>query len=149
MNARSVVLSHVATSFACQATLFDEVPTMRYHCTVNAVKILLREDVLAELDGTADVREKGRSAVLRQLVSDFLRQRRETEIDAQYECAYKETASPLGEEFAGWEDASSDEQIRQIEDGLREADAGDFASDEEVAAVFEHGSTATQPVGLG
>ncbi len=27
-------------------------------------------------------------------------------------------------------------QIRQIEDGLREADAGDFASDEEVAAVF-------------
>jgi RHH-type transcriptional regulator, rel operon repressor / antitoxin RelB len=27
-------------------------------------------------------------------------------------------------------------QIRQIEEGLREADAGDFAGDEEVAAVF-------------
>jgi RHH-type rel operon transcriptional repressor/antitoxin RelB len=27
-------------------------------------------------------------------------------------------------------------QIRQIEEGLREADACDFASDEEVAAVF-------------
>lgn len=27
-------------------------------------------------------------------------------------------------------------QIRQIEAGVREADAGDFASDEEVAAVF-------------
>ena len=27
-------------------------------------------------------------------------------------------------------------QIRQIEEGLREADAVDFASDEEVAAVF-------------
>ncbi len=27
-------------------------------------------------------------------------------------------------------------QIHQIEEGLREADAGDFASDEEVAAVF-------------
>jgi predicted transcriptional regulator len=27
-------------------------------------------------------------------------------------------------------------QVRQIEQGLREADAGDFASDEEVAAVF-------------
>ena len=27
-------------------------------------------------------------------------------------------------------------QIREIENGLREADAGDFASDEEVAAVF-------------
>ena len=27
-------------------------------------------------------------------------------------------------------------QIQQIKEGLREADAGDFASDEEVAAVF-------------
>jgi RHH-type transcriptional regulator, rel operon repressor / antitoxin RelB len=27
-------------------------------------------------------------------------------------------------------------QINEIEEGLREADAGDFASDEEVAAVF-------------
>jgi len=27
-------------------------------------------------------------------------------------------------------------QVRQIEEGLREADAGDFASDEKVAAVF-------------
>ena len=27
-------------------------------------------------------------------------------------------------------------QIRQIEEGLHEADAGDFASDEEVATVF-------------
>jgi predicted transcriptional regulator len=27
-------------------------------------------------------------------------------------------------------------QLRQIEEGLREANAGDFASDEEVAAVF-------------
>ena len=87
-------------------------------------------------DSTPDVREKGRSAVLRQLVSDFLRQRREREIDAQYERAYKEDDSPLGEEFAGWEDESLHEQIRQIEEGLGEADAGDFASAEEVAAVF-------------
>jgi predicted transcriptional regulator len=27
-------------------------------------------------------------------------------------------------------------QIRQIEEGIREADAGEFANDEEVAAVF-------------
>lgn len=103
---------------------------------MKAVKILLSENLLTELDDTADVREKGRSVVLRQLVRDFLRQRREREIDAQYERAYKETDSPLGEEFAEWEDASSDEQIQQIEEGLREGDAGDFASDEEVAAVF-------------
>jgi hypothetical protein len=47
---------------------------------------------------------KGRSAVLRQLASDFVRQRREREIDAQYERAYKGVKAPLGEEFAGWED---------------------------------------------
>lgn len=61
------------------------------------------EILLAELDRTADVREKGRSAVLRQLTSDFLRRRREQEIDAQYERAYAGVETPLGQEFAGWE----------------------------------------------
>jgi metal-responsive CopG/Arc/MetJ family transcriptional regulator len=71
---------------------------------MKAVQIMFDEDLLAELDETVDVREKGRSAVLRQLASDFVRQRREHEIDAQYERAYKGVDSPLGEEFAGWED---------------------------------------------
>jgi len=57
------------------------------------------EDLLAELDETAVVREKGRSAVLRQLTSDFLRQRREREIDAQYERAYSGVGNPLGDDF--------------------------------------------------
>jgi hypothetical protein len=73
---------------------------------VRAVNVLLSEDLLAALDDTPDVREKGRSAVLRRLVSDFLSQHREREIDAQYERAYKEDDSPLGEEVAGWEDES-------------------------------------------
>jgi predicted transcriptional regulator len=93
---------------------------------VRAVKILFDEDLLAEFDATAEVREQGRSTVLRQLIKDFLRQHREREIDVQYERAYKEANSPLGEEFQGWEDESSEEQIRQIEEGLQEADAGDF-----------------------
>jgi metal-responsive CopG/Arc/MetJ family transcriptional regulator len=71
---------------------------------MKAVQIMFDEDLLAELDKTVDVREKGGSAVLRQLASDFVRQRREREIDAQYERAYKGVDSPLGEEFAGWED---------------------------------------------
>ena len=103
---------------------------------MKAIKILLSEDFLAKLDSTAAVREKGRSAVLRQLVSDFLRQRQEGEIDALYQRAYKGIDAPLGEEFEGWEDEGPEEQIRQIQEGLREADAGDFASDEEVAKVF-------------
>lgn len=62
------------------------------------------EYLLAELDGTAEVREKGRSAVLRQLASDFLLRRREQEIDAQYERAYAGIEDALGKEFAGWEE---------------------------------------------
>jgi hypothetical protein len=54
------------------------------------------EGLLAELDETADVREKGRSAVLRELASDFLQRRREREIDVRYERAYKEVKEPLG-----------------------------------------------------
>ncbi len=70
---------------------------------MKAVQIMFDEDLLARLDDTADVREKGRSAVLRQLTSDFLLQRREREIDAQYERAYAGVEDPLGKEFEGWE----------------------------------------------
>ncbi len=70
---------------------------------MKAIQIMFDEDLLAELDETADVREKGRSAVLRQLTSDFLRQRREQEIDAQYERAYAGVEDPLGKDFEGWE----------------------------------------------
>lgn len=52
------------------------------------------EGLLTELDETSEVREKGRSAVLRQLTSDFLRQRRKHEIDAQYERAYAGVDDP-------------------------------------------------------
>jgi hypothetical protein len=62
------------------------------------------EDLLAELDQTVEVREQGRSAVLRQLIGDFLRLRREREIDAQYERAYAGVRAPLGEDFEGWEE---------------------------------------------
>ena len=63
---------------------------------------MFEDELLAELDETAEVREKGRSAVLRQLTSDFLRQRREQEIDAQYERAYAGVQDPLGQDFEGW-----------------------------------------------
>ena len=71
---------------------------------MKAIQIMMEEDLLAQLDDTAEVREKGRSAVLRQLASDFLRRRREQEIDAQYERAYQGVKEPLGMEFEGWED---------------------------------------------
>jgi metal-responsive CopG/Arc/MetJ family transcriptional regulator len=70
---------------------------------MKAIQIMFDEDLLAELDETSEVREQGRSAVLRQLASDFLRQRREQEIDAQYERAYAGVEDPLGKDFEGWE----------------------------------------------
>jgi len=60
------------------------------------------ETLLAELDETREVREQGRSAVLRQLASDFLDRSRKRDIDAQYERAYAGVKNPLGKEFAGW-----------------------------------------------
>jgi metal-responsive CopG/Arc/MetJ family transcriptional regulator len=71
---------------------------------MKAVRILFDEDLLAALDETADVREKGRSAVLREITSDFLQRRREQEIDAQFERAYAGVKDPLGKDFEGWEE---------------------------------------------
>jgi len=71
---------------------------------MKAVQIMFEEDLLAELDETADVREKGRSAVLRKITGDFLRRLREQEIDAQYDRAYSGVKNPLGKGFEGWEE---------------------------------------------
>jgi metal-responsive CopG/Arc/MetJ family transcriptional regulator len=71
---------------------------------MKTIQVMFDEDLLAELDETTDVREKGRSAVLRQLASDFVSHRRQQEIDAQYERAYAGVVEPLGKDFAGWED---------------------------------------------
>jgi len=71
---------------------------------MKAVQIMFDEDLLAALDETVDVREKGRSAVLREITSDFLQRRRKQEIDAQYERAYAGVKDPLGKDFEGWDE---------------------------------------------
>jgi metal-responsive CopG/Arc/MetJ family transcriptional regulator len=71
---------------------------------MKAIQVMFEESLLAELDGTAEVREQGRSAVLRQLAGDFLRRRRRQEIDARYERAYAGVEAPLGKDFGGWEE---------------------------------------------
>jgi metal-responsive CopG/Arc/MetJ family transcriptional regulator len=75
-----------------------------YTTHMRPIQVLFDEDLLAELDGTAEVRENGRSALLRQLAGDFLRRRRKQEIDAQYERAYAGVRNPLGKGFEGWEE---------------------------------------------
>jgi hypothetical protein len=66
------------------------------------------------LDKTSNVHKKGGFAVLRQLISDFLRQRRERKIDAQYERAYGGVQDPLGEDFEGWEKEGSKKALEPL-----------------------------------
>ena len=61
------------------------------------------ERLLRELDATEEVRRLGRSAVLRQALAAYLRQRKAVSIAEGYLKAYG-SGEGLGEEWAGWEE---------------------------------------------
>jgi metal-responsive CopG/Arc/MetJ family transcriptional regulator len=67
------------------------------------IQITIDEKLLAELDACPEARVKGRSAVVRHALQEYLRQRRLESIARQYEQAYSREPG-LGEEFAGWEE---------------------------------------------
>ena len=64
------------------------------------------ETLLGRLDAEQEVKEVGRSAVLRRLVTAYLERRREAAIDAQYRKGYVD-GEGLGPEFEGWEDEAA------------------------------------------
>lgn len=68
---------------------------------MKAVQVVFDEETLTQLDATAEVQREGRSAVLRRLTEDYLKRRREKEIDEQYRRGYGEERG-LGEEWTGW-----------------------------------------------
>ncbi len=70
---------------------------------MKAIQITMDEGLLERLDADEQVRRHGRSALIRQLVSEFLERRREAAIDAQYRRAYA-GFDGLGPEFDGWEE---------------------------------------------
>jgi metal-responsive CopG/Arc/MetJ family transcriptional regulator len=70
---------------------------------MKAIQVTIDEELLARLDADGEVRSKGRSAVLRRAVIDYLERRRRTEIAEQYRLAYS-NGQGLGDEFEGWED---------------------------------------------
>ncbi|HEY0781289.1 MAG TPA: hypothetical protein VGE98_02460 [Thermoanaerobaculia bacterium] len=70
---------------------------------MKTIQVMFDETLLSELDEMPEVREKGRSAVLREITSDFLHRRRAEEIDLRYERAYGGADQPLGADFEGWE----------------------------------------------
>jgi metal-responsive CopG/Arc/MetJ family transcriptional regulator len=65
------------------------------------VQITIDERLLARLDSDPDVKRRGRSAVIRRLLTDYLRNRRRRAIGRAYERAYK-SVDPLQGEWERW-----------------------------------------------
>jgi metal-responsive CopG/Arc/MetJ family transcriptional regulator len=70
------------------------------------IQILIDEPLLRRLDADEEVKEVGRSEVLRRAAKAYLRRSRERRIAKAYRRAY--SGGPgLGAEWAGWEDEGS------------------------------------------
>jgi metal-responsive CopG/Arc/MetJ family transcriptional regulator len=67
------------------------------------IQVMFDEDLLAALDADPVVRERGRSAVLRDAAADYLERCRKEHIARQYREAYASTTE-VDEELAGWEE---------------------------------------------
>ena len=52
------------------------------------IQVMFDEQLLARLDSTDEVKQRGRSAVLRRAAEEYLRRRRRWAISEQYEKAY-------------------------------------------------------------
>jgi metal-responsive CopG/Arc/MetJ family transcriptional regulator len=70
---------------------------------MKAIQITIDEPLLKRLDQDDEVRRDGRSAVLRRAAAAYLQRKRNAAVARAYHRAYAEN-TPLGEEFAGWED---------------------------------------------
>lgn len=69
---------------------------------MKAVQVLLDEALLRRLDADEEVKQDGRSAVLRRAAAEYLRRRRARNIAESYRRAYAR-GDRLGDEFEGWE----------------------------------------------
>lgn len=65
-----------------------------------SVQISLDEELLEEIDRRPETKRKGRSAVIRRALYEYLRRQREQEIDRSYEEAYDGKADEIYTEFA-------------------------------------------------
>lgn len=73
---------------------------------MKTIRITTDDEVLARLDKPEEVRQIGRSAVLRRAASEYPDRQRRIEIACQYQKAYDANAD-LGKEFEGWEDEAA------------------------------------------
>jgi metal-responsive CopG/Arc/MetJ family transcriptional regulator len=70
---------------------------------MKAIQVMFDEDLLAQLDADEEVKEKGRSAVLRRATAAYLERRRRALIADGYKNAYAGQEG-VGEDFEGWEE---------------------------------------------
>lgn len=73
---------------------------------MKTIQITMDEELLASLDRSEEVRQNGRSAVLRRATAEYLARQSRLEIARQYQEAYGADAG-LGNEFKGWEDEAA------------------------------------------
>lgn len=70
---------------------------------MKAIQVTFDEDLLRRVDSTEEAKARGRSAVFRQAVAEWLERRRAQVIAEGYENAYGSERG-LGREFTGWEE---------------------------------------------
>ena len=68
---------------------------------MKAIQITFDEALLARLDRHPTVRERGRSAVLREAAAEYLNRQDAEDIARRYRAGYCDTAD-LDDEFEGW-----------------------------------------------
>ncbi len=66
------------------------------------IQVMIDEPLLRRLDADEEVRQRGRSAVIRRATAEYLRRRRARGVAEAYARAYGADAG-LGDEFKGWE----------------------------------------------
>ena len=70
---------------------------------MKAIQVMISDALLQRLDASEEVKQKGRSAVIREALASHLQQRRQAKIREAYRAGYGED-SGLGTEFEGWEE---------------------------------------------
>ena len=68
---------------------------------MKAIQVTFDEELLERLDRHPAVRERGRSAVLREAAVDYLKRQDAEEIARRYRTGYRDTAA-LDDELEGW-----------------------------------------------
>jgi metal-responsive CopG/Arc/MetJ family transcriptional regulator len=68
------------------------------------IQVMFDEALLKRLDADDEVRQTGRSAVLRRAAAEYLRRRRAKKTADAYRRAYGTARTALARELAGWPD---------------------------------------------